>query len=241
MGKKWIRLWVEETFHGTTFQELNATERGIWFSLLIMAGLGQNEGKVELRNGIPYPKKVLATLISVPKNTLLRTLNKLEQVQKITLNGDGIITITNWDKYQTRYEKYYKGRKNDGIDMPPKSMAEGCQVEGEGEVEENIDETKVSSSPVLLSPKENEQVREIFAAIKERRGWNSSKHSAEAKAIRQMLRENYTVEEILACYDNLKQQAFWHDKPLMMMSVQRQIGEWRKNRQPKQDTAWRMR
>ena len=47
---KWIRIWTKETFSGTTFQELNAEQRGIWFSLLIMAGLDSQpqEGEVAL-------------------------------------------------------------------------------------------------------------------------------------------------------------------------------------------------
>jgi phage replication O-like protein O len=87
----------------------------------------------------------------------------------------------------------------------------------------------------------NKQVREVFAALKERRGYNNPNRSAEASAIHWMLRQGYTPSEITGCYDHLKQQTFWRDKALPMMSVQKQIGEWRKHNQAGRDEKWRVR
>jgi phage replication O-like protein O len=92
------------------------------------------------------------------------------------------------------------------------------------------------------SPEENNQVRQVFVALKESRGWNTSKRAAEAKAVRWMITQGYTPTQILACHDHLKTQPFWREKSLYMMSVQKEIGEWRKNRQvSQQDNEWRVR
>ena len=90
---KWMRLWIAEIFYGTTFNELDITERGIWFSLLVMAGLPPNFGIVEMRDGVPYPIDVLATQISCDRKILEETLKKLasKSIKKITILKDNPI------------------------------------------------------------------------------------------------------------------------------------------------------
>ena len=111
------------------------------------------------------------------------------------------------------------------------------------------EETLSSSPPDLplapspaLKGEDETQVRQLFAALKERRGWSTPKSAAEAKAIRWMLAQGYTPDDILSCYEDLKAKDFWKDKALFMMSVQKEIGEW-KRRQAGQleETVWRVR
>jgi hypothetical protein len=115
---KWIKIWPLETFHGTTFQELNAEERGVWFSLLVMAGLPPREGIIELRKGVGYEPAQLAGLLQVDEDTLLEVLRKLIRLQKlVTVPRKSPefprklrLKIRNWRKYQTEYARYRKGR-----------------------------------------------------------------------------------------------------------------------------------
>ena len=65
----------------------------------------------------------------------------------------------------------------------------------------------------------------IFARLKEKRGYNSPQAGAEAKAVTWMLKQGYSVQQILGAYDKLKQSEFWRDKLLNMQSVKAQIGE----------------
>lgn len=109
---KWIRLWIEETLKGTTFDELNLAERGGWFSLLILAGNSQTPGIIEIRKGKPYKLETLAELINCSVEELKTIIEKLVTVGKIKVLDDGRIQIVNWDKYQTHYEKYIKKSKN---------------------------------------------------------------------------------------------------------------------------------
>jgi len=164
---KWIKLWVKETFYGTTFQELNVTERGIWFSLLILAGLGQTDGIIELRKGVAYPLETLATLINCKKTLLQKTLDKLINVDKIYILPDKRIGIKNWNKYQSRYEKYYKKKREkdgikDGIYMPKNQPAEKLADECTTEVE--VDKNIYGDSKKPESPKEtNPDVKKLLA------------------------------------------------------------------------------
>ena len=111
---RWIRIWTKETFSGTTFQELNAEQRGIWFSLLVMAGLDiqPQQGEVALREGIGYDTQTLAKLLDCKPKILKKTLEILQKFEKIELKNSknlkngAIIIIKNWSKYQTEYAHY---------------------------------------------------------------------------------------------------------------------------------------
>lgn len=83
----------------------------------------------------------------------------------------------------------------------------------------------------------NGDVKRLFAALNEERGWPSPKPSAESKAIRWMLGHEYTTDHIIGCYRDLKKQDFWRDKALFMMSVQSQIGQWKKPKSQKEYTG----
>ena len=127
---KWIRLWTDEVLKGTTFTELNLAERGFWWSLLLLAGDSLNPGIVELRKNVAHTPSTLAFMLNIDARTVRKCTDKLVSVGKIVILNDGRIQICNWQKYQTRYEKYYKNNnkdyeeeikkdtKNNGISMP---------------------------------------------------------------------------------------------------------------------------
>ena len=127
---KWIRLWTDEVLKGTTFTELNLAERGFWWSLLLLAGDSLNPGIVELRKNVAHTPSTLAFMLNIDPRTVRKCTDKLVSVGKIVILNDGRIQICNWQKYQTRYEKYYKNNnkdyeeeikkdtKNNGISMP---------------------------------------------------------------------------------------------------------------------------
>lgn len=106
---KWIRLWVGETFQSTTFSELNIGERGIWYSLLIMAGMNiRHPGTVELRDGVPYSDISMSEMLNCGVSEWVSSREKLVNVGKIRIAPNGTIKIVNWSKYQTEYQKYRK-------------------------------------------------------------------------------------------------------------------------------------
>jgi len=109
---KWIRLWTQEVVFGTTFQELDTGERGVWFSLLVLAGLPPSEGIVEMRKEVAWSIDGLSEFINCEVDYLKKAIEKLasEEINKIAILPDGRIKITKWEQYQTEYEKYRKGK-----------------------------------------------------------------------------------------------------------------------------------
>ena len=113
---KWIRLWVDETLNGSTFEELRSTERGVWFSLLPLAAIGQPpHGTIKVCDDIGYTNKQIASLLKVDLTILAEALEILKHVGKISISDTNVITILNWHKYQTEYERQKKYRKKKGL------------------------------------------------------------------------------------------------------------------------------
>ena len=156
---KWIRLWVDEVVKGTTFDELNLAERGLWWSLLLLAGQSLNPGIVEIRKGVKYTEETLASVVNCDPKSMRKYLKKLISVGKIDRLEDGRLQIINWQRYQTRYEKYYKKEneepKNDGtqngIDMP-------------GRKEEEVDKKNKDIQAALVFPLRDNKEFELSLA-----------------------------------------------------------------------------
>ena len=104
--KRWIKLWTQETLYGTTSQELELDEQAIWFKLLALAGDSVEPGKIEVAPGIPMTDGQIAGTVKSPLDVWLRTKQRLQDpdVDKISIN-QGIIHITNWEKYQSEFDR----------------------------------------------------------------------------------------------------------------------------------------
>ena len=72
------------------------------------------------------------------------------------------------------------------------------------------------------------RVKEIIILLEEERGYASSCVGAEAKALKWMLAHGSSPEEILSCWRGMLQETYWQEKPIHMMSVAKEIGEWKK-------------
>ena len=193
---KWIRLWTDEVLKGTTFTELTLSERGLWWSLLLLAGDSMTPGIVELRKGVKYPQETLAIMVNCDRKTLRKGIEKLISVGKISHTNDGRIIITNWRKYQTRYEKYYKNKgnekennnqnnvENNGIDMQGRE-------EGDKKKKRNIKEKAVN----------------IIQYLNETYSRNFKVTSGSLKHITARLNEGFTEEDLKQVIDTK-----WNDQ-----------------------------
>jgi len=121
--RRWIKLWTQETLHGTTCKELEPDERTVWFEALCAAGDSIKPGFICLTEDMGFSDKQLANLFKVPVELLQRALLKLESesINKIKRNHDGIIEICNWERYQsderreymTQYMRDYRKRQRE--------------------------------------------------------------------------------------------------------------------------------
>jgi len=85
-----------------------------------------------------------------------------------------------------------------------------------------IEHQSMKSSVDLSSPT-GEKVKEVFGKLDKLRGYRPPKRKAEAASIIRMLKR-YTPNQIIATWESLKQDKFWQNQELFMMSVESQIG-----------------
>lgn len=86
-----------------------------------------------------------------------------------------------------------------------------------------LPENNYNPAPEKHDKAANSVIAEVFEALDKMRGYRPPKRSAEAQAIGRMSK-HYTTDEIIATYKHLKEQPFWQDKELFMMTLESQIG-----------------
>ena len=137
--RQWVKLWVNEWLQGTMRFQMTSSERGLWGDLLALAGSSRLPGIIAAgeTNGKPtgYPVDYLANLLRWPQKELTASLKKFEQHERISIKN-GVIVVTNWNKYQSEYQRQAKYRKPVTRQVTPKLPVEG---EGEEEVEREVE------------------------------------------------------------------------------------------------------
>lgn len=116
-----MKLYVSTVF-GSTSKELEPAERWIWVGFLALAGDSQWDGVIKATVTLGYSDEQLADLLAVDTPLLRAAKRKMIKADKITVDEKGIISINNWEKYQSEYDrqkkyrgKSYKIRLHDGV------------------------------------------------------------------------------------------------------------------------------
>lgn len=147
-GKRsWVKLWVNEWLNGTTRFEMTDAQRAFWIDLLAMAGWSRIPGIVCAGqvNGIyvGYPITKFQSLLSEPMD-VEATLELFERSGKILIEITQEIpiklykiTLINWDKYQSEYQRQKKYRKR-LQQSDRKSYVEGNKTDPESDTESEI-------------------------------------------------------------------------------------------------------
>ncbi len=113
-------------------------------------------------------------------------------------------------------------------DSPPSPQALSL---GNREKERGIGNKESKKANNKLSSPLGIKTKEIFARIDKIRGYRPPKRNAEASSILRMLKKDYTPDQIIETWQELKQDKFWVDKELVMMTVEGQIGAMLKHKQ----------
>jgi len=154
---RWIRIWTEETLEGSTFEEMgNSVKmlafRGIWFSLITLAGNSSIPGKICFTEKTGYNLNQISDKLKVGINLLEEALDFLssKEINKIKIikkNNEIIINIVNWTRYQTEYERQ-KQYRNKGFKkgyskrLQGKVTAKGYKVKLQTDEDEDEDKDK---------------------------------------------------------------------------------------------------
>ena len=108
---RWVRIWTKETVTGSTFQELDAETRGVWFSLIPLAGMNDPEGYISAFQGtVPMTEAQMSEILHIDKEVIRRAIKRLVEVKKIEMLPTGIIRIVKWTHYQG-YDNEYQRQK----------------------------------------------------------------------------------------------------------------------------------
>lgn len=101
---KWIKLSTD-LFNNRKIRQIKRMDEGdsitlIWVELLILAGQLNNGGEIYFMEGVPFTEEQLAYHLERPREQLALALRTFEAYGMIEIN-DGIISICNWEKYQS--------------------------------------------------------------------------------------------------------------------------------------------
>ena len=75
-------------------------------------------------------------------------------------------------------------------------------------------------------PEGDPRVTEMMELVAKERGYGSPLYPAEAKASKWMLGQGHSPGDILACWRAMKRETYWASRELLLMSVQKEIGQW---------------
>ena len=109
MRRTWVKLYVE-TLRSSMISELSPEQRWMFVGLLLMAGDSPIPGTIYARkdeNGklIGYPDAILAFKLGVHESAIQPGLARMVEKGKITIDDAWVISICNWRKYQSEYER----------------------------------------------------------------------------------------------------------------------------------------
>jgi len=109
---KWIKLHTIPSLTGSIRFDLTPAERGVWYDLLLLAGLSRKPGHLQASEDKPYPLKYIASQLRIPIPLLQSTLNKCKAEGRISEDSQGL-HITNWSVYQSDYarQRVYRQKK----------------------------------------------------------------------------------------------------------------------------------
>lgn len=100
---KWIKVMTDIFEHRKIRQIENLPESDsilvIWFKLLCLAGTLNNDGTLRFTDAIPYNQEMLSTEFKRPVEIIRKAIDLFSSFGMIHENN-GILQISNWDKYQ---------------------------------------------------------------------------------------------------------------------------------------------
>ena len=123
MGSRtWIKIYCDKWLSGTLREEQPA-HRGIWIDLLALAGTGRygDTGEIKLSEGVGLTDTQIAAILKVPLELWLEAKRRFIDTERISIVLDNNIVITNWQKYQSEYERQKSFRvESDTEKLQPK-------------------------------------------------------------------------------------------------------------------------
>jgi len=105
-SRTWVKIYCDNWLTGTLRGETPSL-RGIWADLLALAGSGKygDTGEIKLQNDVGLTDLQLQKLLNLSRKVWQKAKKRLILTERIAINSRNIITILNWKKYQSEYER----------------------------------------------------------------------------------------------------------------------------------------
>ena len=107
MGTRtWIKIYPDKWLDGSLRDE-PIEVRGAWIDLLAMAGSGRfgDKGEIKINETIGFSVTDFARLLNISVRQFQRIRSKLVAANRISCDKNGVITVLNWSKYQSEYDR----------------------------------------------------------------------------------------------------------------------------------------
>ena len=116
-SRNWIKVYCEKWISGTIREE-QPDVRSVWIDLLTLAGSGQfgDIGEIKLSNGIGLTDTQIAEILHITRSLWRKSKQRFLDSERIKIAQRGAISIVNWSKYQSDYQRqkpYRTPKSND--------------------------------------------------------------------------------------------------------------------------------
>lgn len=103
-GISWIKLSVN-IFDDEKIKVIRKLPEGdsitlVWIHLLCLAGKTNDGGSVYIGQSVPYTDEMLSAICDEPINVIRIAIETFKQFEMISIEENGIIEISNWEKHQ---------------------------------------------------------------------------------------------------------------------------------------------
>lgn len=161
MGRRtWIKIYVDPWLR-KSLREETAELRGIWTDILTLAGDSAygDGGTIQLAPGVGLTDSQIIDVLHLDPGEWERVKPRLQETDRIKVNGGNCIQIVNWARYQSEYERQKPYRKSimaSQKDTPSQESPESGS--------ESPEVTAESYTPGLHGEREGERERDNIDA-----------------------------------------------------------------------------
>jgi len=130
----WRKSWAHDNIYGKenngycTNRSLLPDERSVWDDYLDLATLNIIPGQISISPSCGYSPEQLGDLLKTSVDIIRRANTKLQDMNSILIENNGVIIILNWKNYQTDWERV-KGYTNNPTTEPTKKHTEQTRVD----------------------------------------------------------------------------------------------------------------
>jgi len=126
--RSWFKIHAKQWLEGSISEE-SLELRGFWVTLLALVADGNyaDEGQLKAGYDVGFTPKTLGLLMKISPQKVGVLLKILQQMGRVLIDSRGVVTVVNWQKYQSEYlrQKPYRNC-NQKLHTEKERGGEGC-------------------------------------------------------------------------------------------------------------------